>query len=74
VLYEFLRNQKLDANNYFNTARQPYHQNQFGATLGGRIIRDNAGNPGSGGSGLATLLTGQPNIDRRSRGPAAHPR
>ena len=40
VLYEFLRNQKLDANNYFNTASQPYHQNQFGATLGGRIIRD----------------------------------
>ena len=26
--------------NYFDTARQPYHQNQFGATLGGRIIRD----------------------------------
>jgi Carboxypeptidase regulatory-like domain/TonB dependent receptor len=40
VLYEFLRNQKLDANNYFNSASQPYHQNQFGATLGGRIIRD----------------------------------
>ena len=40
VLYEFLRNQKLDANNYFNTASQPYHQNQFGGTLGGRIIRD----------------------------------
>ncbi len=40
VLYEFLRNQKLDANNYFNKASQPYHQNQFGATLGGRIIRD----------------------------------
>jgi outer membrane receptor protein involved in Fe transport len=40
VLYEFLRNQKLDANNYFNTSSQPYHQNQFGATLGGRIIRD----------------------------------
>ncbi len=40
VLYEFLRNQKLDALNYFNTASQPYHQNQFGATLGGRIIRD----------------------------------
>ena len=40
VLYEFLRNQKLDALNYFNTTTQPYHQNQFGATLGGRIIRD----------------------------------
>jgi hypothetical protein len=40
VVYEFLRNDKLDANNYYNTVRQPYHQNQFGGTLGGRIIRD----------------------------------
>lgn len=40
TLYEFLRNQSFDAMNYFDTARQPYHQNQFGATLGGRIIRD----------------------------------
>jgi hypothetical protein len=40
VLYEFLRNQDFDAINYFDTAQQPYHQNQFGATLGGRIIRD----------------------------------
>ena len=40
VLYEFLRNQNLDALNYYNTTQQPYHQNQFGATLGGRIIRD----------------------------------
>src|SRR5450631_3799871 len=39
-VYEFLRNQSFDAMNYFDTARQPYHQNQFGATLGGRIIRD----------------------------------
>jgi hypothetical protein len=39
-LYEFLRNQDFDALNYFDSAQQPYHQNQFGATLGGRIIRD----------------------------------
>ena len=26
--------------NYFDSTQQPYHQNQFGATLGGRIIRD----------------------------------
>lgn len=38
--YEFLRNQSFDAMNYFDTTRQPYHQNQFGATLGGRVIRD----------------------------------
>ncbi|HEX4167465.1 MAG TPA: TonB-dependent receptor [Bryobacteraceae bacterium] len=40
VLYEFLRNQNLDARNFFDASIPPYHQNQFGATLGGRIIRD----------------------------------
>ncbi|MDQ2844195.1 MAG: carboxypeptidase-like regulatory domain-containing protein, partial [Acidobacteriota bacterium] len=40
VLYEFLRNQHLDARNFFDAGIPPYHQNQFGATLGGRIIRD----------------------------------
>ena len=40
-LYEFLRNDKLDARNYFATpgARKPaYRQNQFGGSLGGRIV------------------------------------
>ncbi len=40
VLYEFLRNQAFDARNYFDPALQPYHQNQFGATLGGPILKD----------------------------------
>jgi Carboxypeptidase regulatory-like domain/TonB dependent receptor len=40
AIYEFLRNQSFDAMNFFDTTRQPYHQNQFGATLGGRILRD----------------------------------
>ena len=40
VFYEFLRNQDLDALNYYNTAQAPFHQNQFGATFGGRIIKD----------------------------------
>ena len=40
VLYEFLRNQNLDAMNYYDKSLQPYHQNQFGATLGGPIIRN----------------------------------
>ena len=40
VLYEFLRNQHLDARNFFDATIPPYHQNQFGATLGGPIIRD----------------------------------
>ncbi len=40
VVYEFLRNDKLDARNFFDAQRPPYKQNQFGGTLGGRIIRD----------------------------------
>jgi len=44
TLYEFLRNDKFAANNFFaNAAGQEktvYKRNQFGATLGGKIIRD----------------------------------
>jgi Carboxypeptidase regulatory-like domain len=43
-LFEFLRNDKLDANNFFtNAAGQPkaeFRQNQFGGAFGGRIIRN----------------------------------
>ena len=40
-LYEFIRNDKLDARNVFDEfGRQPYQQNQFGATLGGPIIKN----------------------------------
>jgi hypothetical protein len=39
--YEFIRNDKLDARNAFDEfGRQPYKQNQFGATLGGPIIKN----------------------------------
>jgi len=38
--YEFLRNQMFDAMNYFDTSLQPYHRNQFGATFGGKLIKD----------------------------------
>ena len=38
--YEFFRNDKLDGRNAFDFfGRQPYQQNQFGATLGGPIIK-----------------------------------
>ena len=40
VIYEFVRNQIFDARNYFDTTLPPYHQNQFGATLGGPIWRN----------------------------------
>jgi hypothetical protein len=39
-VYEFFRNDAFDGRNAFDTSRQPYHQNQFGATLGGPIIKD----------------------------------
>lgn len=40
--WEFLRNDVLDANDYFlnqaGTARPPFRRNQFGATLGGPVV------------------------------------
>ena len=41
---EYFRNDALDARNYFNLASQPkalFHNNQFGASLGGPIVKDN---------------------------------
>ncbi|HMF02581.1 MAG TPA: carboxypeptidase-like regulatory domain-containing protein, partial [Terriglobia bacterium] len=49
--YEFLRNDKLEARNFFDTVIKPgkttaepptYHQNQFGGSLGGPIKKDKA--------------------------------
>ncbi len=44
TLFEFLRNDRLDANNFFtNAAGRPkakFRQNQFGGALGGRILRN----------------------------------
>jgi hypothetical protein len=39
-LFEFVRNEKLDASNYFATQKPPYKQNQFGGSLGGPIIKN----------------------------------
>jgi hypothetical protein len=43
-VFEFLRNDKLDATNFFTNAagsrKGKFRQNQFGAAVGGRIIRD----------------------------------
>jgi len=41
--FEFLRNSAFDAKNYFDPKNLPipaFHQNQFGGSLGGHIIRD----------------------------------
>jgi Carboxypeptidase regulatory-like domain/TonB dependent receptor len=42
TLFEFLRNDKFDANNFFNSGqpKPPYRQNQYGGTLGGPIRRN----------------------------------
>ena len=42
-VFEYFRNNALDARNYFNTTdqhRAPFHNNQFGGSLGGPIIKD----------------------------------
>jgi Carboxypeptidase regulatory-like domain/TonB-dependent Receptor Plug Domain len=41
--YEFLRNSKLDAKNYFDDPTMPippFKRNQFGGTIGGPIVKD----------------------------------
>ncbi len=42
-LFEYFRNDALDARNWFNTTdqvRAPFHNNQFGGSLGGPIVKD----------------------------------
>lgn len=38
--YEFLRNDVLDAKNFFDITKPPYRQNQFGGGLGGPILKN----------------------------------
>lgn len=39
-VYEFLRNDRLDARNFFSEKAEPLKQNQFGGTIGGPIRKD----------------------------------
>jgi len=39
-IYEFLRNDKLDARNTFAATKPPFRYNQYGAAFGGPIIKD----------------------------------
>jgi hypothetical protein len=39
-LFEFVRNEIFDARNPFDTSKQPFRLNQFGANLGGPIIKN----------------------------------
>jgi Carboxypeptidase regulatory-like domain len=38
--FEFLRNPHLDSRNFFSPSRATYHQNIFGGTFGGPVMRD----------------------------------
>ena len=40
TVYDFLRNDKLDARNFFSQDTEPLKQNQFGGTVGGPIVRN----------------------------------
>jgi len=39
-IFEFFRNEKLDARNFFAVRKDPLKVNQFGAAVGGPILRD----------------------------------
>jgi hypothetical protein len=38
--YEYVRNDKFDARNYFAAAKTPYDRNQYGFTAGGPVLRN----------------------------------
>jgi hypothetical protein len=41
--FEYFRNDRLDARNFFNTSDQPqdqFHNNQYGGSLGGPLVKD----------------------------------
>jgi hypothetical protein len=40
TVYEFLRNDKLDAQNYFAPEKPAYRRNQYGGSIGGPIFKD----------------------------------
>jgi hypothetical protein len=39
-VYEFLRNDKLDARNFFASTKEPFKRNQFGFSLNGPVVKD----------------------------------
>ncbi len=39
-LYEFFRNDAMDARNFFAATTEPLHRNQYGATFGGPVRKD----------------------------------
>src|SRR5690349_16261681 len=47
-LFEFLRNDVLDARNFFDARKPPFHRNQFGLNVGGPVHLPHFGEGGSG--------------------------
>jgi hypothetical protein len=39
-VFEFFRNDKMDARNPFDTSKQPFRLNQFGGSIGGPIVKN----------------------------------
>jgi hypothetical protein len=39
-VFEFLRNEKLDARNFFAAVKPAYKQNQFGGSMGGPVVKN----------------------------------
>ncbi|MBK5292216.1 MAG: TonB-dependent receptor, partial [Acidobacteriia bacterium] len=39
-IFEFFRNDKMDARNPFDTSKQPFRLNQFGGSVGGPIVKN----------------------------------
>jgi len=74
VGYDFLRNQKLDANNFFNNAAgiplPPLRRNNFGGTVGGPIRRDKTffffDYDGTRSASLSTFQAGVPSAAERT--------
>jgi Carboxypeptidase regulatory-like domain len=42
TLFEYVRNQMFDATGYFAKVVPPFHQNQFGGTIGGPVWKDHS--------------------------------
>jgi hypothetical protein len=73
-VYEFLRNTKFNSRPFFFAQRQPNLQNQYGANVGGKIIRDKtfffagweSSRQRNGNGGGARLLTRVPTVEQRA--------
>src|SRR5262249_13063500 len=63
TLYEFLRNDKLDARPFFSNRKNPLKRNQFGGALGGPIRRNKLFFFGNY-EGLREASTGNPTVGR----------